>query len=103
MLAEGRNVWSEIPESRFNHKALYHPDSEKLGTVRLPFLDLNFSGEERGSRDMARLTRNPRRRMSKGRISSSMMSGSSTRHSSITRQRQLRYGPSEQFQDGWPG
>lgn len=37
MLAEGRNAWSEIPESRFNHKAVYHPDSGKLGTVRLPF------------------------------------------------------------------
>ncbi|KAL4774748.1 beta-ketoacyl synthase [Aspergillus nidulans var. acristatus] len=35
MLAEGRNVWSEIPESRFNHKALYHPDSEKLGTTHV--------------------------------------------------------------------
>ncbi|KAL5002552.1 hypothetical protein BDV10DRAFT_202156 [Aspergillus recurvatus] len=35
MLAEGRNAWSEIPESRFNHKAVYHPDSEKLGTTHV--------------------------------------------------------------------
>lgn len=33
MLAEGRNAWSEIPSSRFNAKAVYHPDSEKLSTV----------------------------------------------------------------------
>ncbi|KAL4738027.1 hypothetical protein BDV11DRAFT_216252 [Aspergillus similis] len=36
MLAEGRNAWSEIPESRFNHKGVYHPDSEKLGTTLDP-------------------------------------------------------------------
>lgn len=33
MLAEGRNAWSEIPSSRFNPKAIYHPDGEKLSTV----------------------------------------------------------------------
>ena len=33
MLAEGRNAWSELPESRFNSKGAYHPSSEKLSTV----------------------------------------------------------------------
>lgn len=33
LLAEGRNAWSEIPSSRFNPKAVYHSDSEKLSTV----------------------------------------------------------------------
>lgn len=36
MLAEGRNAWSEVPSSRFNPKAVYHPDSEKLSTVGCP-------------------------------------------------------------------
>ncbi|OQD84167.1 hypothetical protein PENANT_c014G07229 [Penicillium antarcticum] len=35
MLAEGRNAWSEIPSSRFNPKAVYHPDSEKLSTTHV--------------------------------------------------------------------
>ncbi|KAJ5621531.1 hypothetical protein N7528_006314 [Penicillium herquei] len=42
MLAEGRNAWSEIPSSRFNPKAVYHPDSEKLSTTHVKgahFLD----------------------------------------------------------------
>ncbi|KFA71898.1 hypothetical protein S40288_09521 [Stachybotrys chartarum IBT 40288] len=34
MLASGRNGWSEIPESRFATKGLYHPDGERTGSVR---------------------------------------------------------------------
>ena len=33
MLAEGRNAWSELLESRFNSKGAYHPNNEKLSTV----------------------------------------------------------------------
>jgi len=33
MLEEGRNAWSEIPESRFNPKGFYHSDPDKLDTV----------------------------------------------------------------------
>ena len=35
MLEEGRDGWSEIPSSRFNAKGYYHPDREKLNTVRI--------------------------------------------------------------------
>ncbi|KAI3390924.1 hypothetical protein diail_8351, partial [Diaporthe ilicicola] len=35
MLAEGRNAWSEIPSTRFNAKAVYHPDSGKLSTMHV--------------------------------------------------------------------
>ena len=33
MLAEGRNAWSEVPETRFNSTGAYHPNNEKLSTV----------------------------------------------------------------------
>jgi acyl transferase domain-containing protein len=33
MLAEGRNAWSKIPDTRFNAKGTYHPDPQKLSTV----------------------------------------------------------------------
>jgi len=29
----GKSAWSEIPESRFNHDAWYHPDKEHIGTA----------------------------------------------------------------------
>ena len=33
MCVNGRNAWSEIPESRFVRDAWYHPDKEHIGTV----------------------------------------------------------------------
>lgn len=33
MVVNGRSAWSEIPESRFNRDAWYHPDKEHIGTV----------------------------------------------------------------------
>lgn len=33
MMVDGRSAWSEVPESRYNHKGQYHPDNAKLGTV----------------------------------------------------------------------
>ncbi|KAH8594177.1 hypothetical protein B0O99DRAFT_742091 [Bisporella sp. PMI_857] len=64
MLAEGRNAWSEVPASRFNPKAVYHPNSEKLSTMHVKgahFLDedlglfdaafFNFSAETAAALD----------------------------------------------------
>ncbi|KAI9035669.1 ketoacyl-synt-domain-containing protein [Aspergillus affinis] len=31
LLSEGRNTWSHLPESRFQEKAFFHPDSKKNG------------------------------------------------------------------------
>lgn len=33
LCVNARNTWSEIPKSRFNQKAFYHPMAVKLGTV----------------------------------------------------------------------
>lgn len=33
LCADGRSAWSEIPASRFNQKAFYHPHRENSGTV----------------------------------------------------------------------
>lgn len=33
ILAEGRNVWSEVPLDRFNWKSYYHPSPENAGTT----------------------------------------------------------------------
>jgi acyl transferase domain-containing protein len=33
MLVQAKSGWTEIPESRFNVNGLYHPDSERVGTV----------------------------------------------------------------------
>jgi len=35
MCADGRSGWSPIPSSRFNMDAFYHPNPEKLSTVRV--------------------------------------------------------------------
>ena len=35
MILEGREGWSEIPKSRWNNSAFYHPDNSRHGTVRL--------------------------------------------------------------------
>src|SRR3954466_2628307 len=35
LCVNGRSAWSEIPESRFNRDAWYHPDKEHIGTVSL--------------------------------------------------------------------
>ncbi|KAL1881223.1 Type I Iterative PKS [Diaporthe australafricana] len=64
MLAEAKSAWSEIPESRFNSKGVYHPDPEKVGGVAVKgayFLDLdpavfdagffNFSAETASTLD----------------------------------------------------
>ena len=36
LCADGRSAWSEIPASRFNQKAFYHPQGEKSGMVGKP-------------------------------------------------------------------
>ena len=41
MLAEGRSAWSEIPSTRFNLEGAFHPNPEKLSTVRLCCSPLN--------------------------------------------------------------
>ena len=35
LLSNGRSAWSEIPESRFNKDAFYHPASEKSTAVSI--------------------------------------------------------------------
>jgi acyl transferase domain-containing protein len=34
-LAEGRSAWTEVPETRFNQKAFFHPQAVRPGTVSL--------------------------------------------------------------------
>ena len=34
LCSEGRSAWSEIPKSRFNADAFYHPDPERTNSVR---------------------------------------------------------------------
>jgi hypothetical protein len=34
MLMEGRSGWTPFPSSRFKHDGIYHPNSEKLNSVR---------------------------------------------------------------------
>ncbi|KAK4866744.1 hypothetical protein LT330_007907 [Penicillium expansum] len=31
-VADGKSVWSQIPQDRFNREAFFHPDSQRLGT-----------------------------------------------------------------------
>lgn len=33
LCAQGRDAWSEIPQSRFNQTAFYHPEHERMGMV----------------------------------------------------------------------
>lgn len=33
LVSNGRDAWSEVPSNRFNHKAFYHPEAERLSTV----------------------------------------------------------------------
>lgn len=33
MLIEGRSAWSEVPSSKWNHAAHYHPSSERAGST----------------------------------------------------------------------
>ena len=33
MLVEGRSAATEVPKSRFNINAFYHPDPDRLGSV----------------------------------------------------------------------
>lgn len=35
LVSEGRSAWSEVPESRFNVDAFYHPNSDRTDTVSL--------------------------------------------------------------------
>lgn len=38
MLAEGRSGWTPFPSSRFRSEGVYHPNNEKLNSVRInPF------------------------------------------------------------------
>lgn len=41
MLTEGRSAATEVPESRFNINAFYHPDPDRLGSVSASFLLLS--------------------------------------------------------------
>lgn len=33
LVSRGRDVWSEVPENRFNAQAFYHPDPAKVAAV----------------------------------------------------------------------
>ena len=33
MMVEGRDAWTPIPSTRFNHEAFYHPDPGRNGSV----------------------------------------------------------------------
>ncbi|GKZ39651.1 type I Iterative Polyketide synthase (PKS), partial [Aspergillus brasiliensis] len=35
MMVEGREAWSEIPASRWNHSAFFHPDHARHGTINV--------------------------------------------------------------------
>jgi hypothetical protein len=35
MILEGREAWNEIPESRWNNHAFYHPDHARHGTINV--------------------------------------------------------------------
>ena len=43
MCSDGEDAWSEVPSSRFNHKAFYHPDQSRNGAVCLSVPDINAS------------------------------------------------------------
>ena len=47
LVSSGRDAWSEVPSDRFNQKAFYHPDSQKLTTVSYQSAMLG-KGEKRG-------------------------------------------------------
>ena len=34
LVSEGRSAWSEVPENRFNVDAFYHPNADRIDTVR---------------------------------------------------------------------
>ena len=42
MCCEGRSAWSEIPRSRMNPEAFFHPDPSKTGSVRKLFFILRL-------------------------------------------------------------
>lgn len=44
LVSHGRDVWSEIPESRFNAEAFYHPDPAKVAAVSVSQRCLSFTG-----------------------------------------------------------
>lgn len=35
LVSSGRDAWSEVPSNRFNQKAFYHPDNQRLTTVSI--------------------------------------------------------------------
>ncbi|KAK3300886.1 reducing type I polyketide synthase, partial [Chaetomium fimeti] len=35
LVSSGRDAWSEVPSDRFNQKAFYHPDSQRLSTMSM--------------------------------------------------------------------
>lgn len=35
MCSNGEDAWSEVPSSRFNHKAFYHPDQSRNGATNV--------------------------------------------------------------------
>ena len=42
MCCEGRSAWSEIPRSRMNPEAFFHPDPSKTGSVCKTFFPLRL-------------------------------------------------------------
>jgi acyl transferase domain-containing protein len=40
LIEQGRSTWSKIPTSRFNVGGVYHPDGQRVGSVRPTFLCL---------------------------------------------------------------
>ena len=42
LCAQGRDAWSEIPQSRFNSTAFYDSEHERTGMVRLPTYGLRI-------------------------------------------------------------
>ncbi|KAK1772875.1 hypothetical protein QBC33DRAFT_584336 [Phialemonium atrogriseum] len=35
LVSQGRDAWSEVPSDRFNQKAFYHPEAERLSTLHM--------------------------------------------------------------------
>ncbi len=35
LCAAGKDAWSEVPLSKFNHEAFYHPDQSRNGAVSM--------------------------------------------------------------------
>ena len=54
MCCEGRSAWSEIPRSRMNPEAFFHPDPSKTGSVRKTFFVSRFKHTDTSNQFNAR-------------------------------------------------